>query len=126
MIKIKEMLINSVRPLKNRSLAITIWIKQEDISKDDVDKLQDYWTSETPIVWILQEFEWEVIEDKTPKLRQRLAILLKDYCEKNFIKEEDELKKLYSKYWIETRKDLTETQLNEIIEMYQLWLFYNN
>jgi hypothetical protein len=57
MIQIKEALINSVRPLKNKSLAVTLWIKAEDINEIDRKQLEDYWTSETPLVAVLQEFD---------------------------------------------------------------------
>lgn len=125
MIQIKEALINSVRPLKNKSLAVTLWIKAEDINEQDRKQLEDYWTSETPLVAVLQEFDWIKEEDITPKLRQRLAIIIKSYCEKYNTSEEEELKKIYSKFWIETRKDLTEKQLRELIDSYELWLQYN-
>jgi hypothetical protein len=49
MIQIKERLVNSVRPLKNKSLAVTFWIKSEDISKEDIERLQEYWTNEIPL-----------------------------------------------------------------------------
>lgn len=122
MIQIKEAIVSSVRPLKNKSLAVTIWIKSEDISKEDIEKLQDYWTSETPLVWVIQEFTWEIIEDVKPRLKRRLAIVIKSYCEKENINEDDEVKKIYSKYNIESRKELTEKQLRELIDSYSLWL----
>lgn len=125
MIQIKEALINSVRPLKNKSLAVTLWIKAEDINEIDRKQLEDYWTSETPLVAVLQEFDWIKEEDPKPKLRQRLAIIIKIYCEKFNTSEEEELKNIYSKFWIESRKDLTEKQLKELIDSYELWLTYN-
>lgn len=124
MIQIKEAIINSVRPLKNRSLAVTFWIKSEDISKEDIERLQEYWTNEIPLAWVLQEFTGEVIEDIKPKLRQRIAILIKSYCEKENISEIDEIRRVYEKYWIQSRKDLDEKQLRELIDSYELWLQY--
>lgn len=57
--------------------------------------------------------------DKMPKLRQRLAILIKDYCEKEGYIENEELERLYLRNDITSRMDLTEEQLRKEVDKYE-------
>lgn len=130
MIEIKEAIVNSVRPLKNRSIAVTLWIKSEDISKQDIEKLNDCWTMETPVALVIQDFEKNnaVDEEKERlnKKKTRLEMLITEYCEKTFSNKNEELERLYKKYWVTSRRELTETQLNECIDSYEAGLIFNN
>lgn len=59
------------------------------------------------------------------RLRQTLALTMQEYCRKtrsapNFI-----LDKLYEKYWVSSRSELTEDQLEEAIASYQAWIKYD-
>lgn len=122
MLEIKETIIKNYKPLKGGWVSINLWIKQEDLTEEIEKQLKNFWQDETSLAWVLQEFESEKIEDKRPKLLQRLAILITEYCKWFWINEDEEIKKIYSTYNVKSRKDLTENQLNYLIESYELWI----
>jgi hypothetical protein len=57
--------------------------------------------------------------DEIPKLRQRLALVMSEYAQKTKTSEEDVKTGLYTRYRVESRKELTRDQLEEAIQFYQ-------
>ena len=69
----------------------------------------------------MKEF-WEKVEDKTPKLRQILALKMNEYARvswKDIWTIENEI---YTRLNVNSRTQLTEKQLQEQIEFYDLWI----
>ncbi len=57
--------------------------------------------------------------------RSRLAFLMKTYCESETLSEVEEVSRIYKKYSVSSRAELTEEQLNAEIDSYQAGLHYN-
>lgn len=61
----------------------------------------------------------------TSKLRQVLALTMQEYCKVKCQNPIIELQKLYDKYHITSRADLTESQLEGAIASYKAWILYD-
>lgn len=59
------------------------------------------------------------------KLRQVLALTMQEYCRKTRSAPNFTLDKLYEKYNVTSRADLTEIQLEEAIASYRAWIKYD-
>lgn len=121
MIKISECIINKVSPLKHWSLTITLLIKREDYTNEDRLKLEELWSEWTSLVWVLQEFGEEKVEDNKPKLRTRLAIIMQEYAKLTWKTTEQEENEFYIKYNIKSRTELTQQELKACIDEYEAW-----
>lgn len=73
-------------------------------------------------------FDWLVkwTEDQRKKELQKLGWLLAKYCENAWISESTEIQRLYNKYWIISRTQLTDDQLSVEIESYRAGLLQYN
>lgn len=121
MIKITECIVKWVKPLQHWGLSLNLHIKKEDISKEDREKLEELWSNWDSLVWVLQNFTWEKEIDIKPKLRQTLAMKIKTYSEKSGYNEDSLVDKfIYQKYNVKSRTELTEQQLKECIDYFDL------
>lgn len=100
-----------------QELVIRIRVKKEDYDLSDYKNLCEMCDT-TQFVVLLQPFQEETV-DRKPKLIQTLVMTIKEYCEKWGYEEEDEVKRLYSKYKVNSRSEMTEYQLQESIESYR-------
>lgn len=119
MIQIKEAQISWFRPLKY-GVSISLNIKEEDLEKVDRDKLEDFWKTWKSIVSIIQDFE-EKTEKKENK-KGYLALLMQKYCDKEVIPLTTEIERIYKKYNISSRAELTDEQVEYEIESYKAGL----
>ena len=60
------------------------------------------------------------------KLRQRLALAIKDYAKKAKTSEEDVIIGLYTRYRVESRTELSRDQLEEAIRFYSDRVMYDS
>lgn len=127
MIKIIESKITNPKINSNRELIFSVRIKREDYDNElweDICSLADNWT---PVaIWM----EWVSEFNSQPTIwekRSKLASLMIRYSELIKTDPKTQTQKLYDKYNITSRTQLTETQLDEEIKVYQAWLqeFYN-
>jgi hypothetical protein len=63
--------------------------------------------------------------DSTAKLRQELALTMQEYCRHTLSIIDKELIKLYEKYHVSSRSELTEEQLKECIASYRAGIQYD-
>lgn len=107
----------------SQNLVFTIKVKKEDytqwMQQFIFDCYNQWKTLDFEIVWLKEE------TNELPKLRQRLAMVMREYKNKSNI-DEDKLKEsLYTKYNIKSRSELTRDQLEECIRFYQDWIMYD-
>lgn len=126
MIKITESKITNPKINSNRELIFSCRIKREDYNNDlwdDICSLSDNWTPVAIIMEWVEEFnEKPTISEK----RSKLAYLMWEYSKKESTDIETEKQRIYNKYKISSRTQLTEYQLDEEIKSYQAWLqFYS-
>lgn len=121
MITIQEAIIKKVNSLQFWGLTLTLHIKTEDYAREDRDILEQLWSDWTSIAVVMKEF-WEKIEDKTPKLRQILALKMNEYSKVSWKDIWTIEKELYTRLNVNSRTQLTEKQLQEQIEYYDLWI----
>ena len=62
--------------------------------------------------------------DSIAKLRQELALTMQEYCRHTRYYPDHVLHKLYEKYNVSSRSELTEEQLHECIKSYRAWIAY--
>jgi hypothetical protein len=108
-----------------RELTFRVRVKAEDYTIEDFAHLAesvDHHTFALAIVPIDREVE----EDPLPKLRQSLALVMKEYCEAEGRSEEEETQRLYEKYKVASRMMLSAEELKTAIEEYRAGIEYHN
>ena len=128
-IEIKECVFRNVRILKNWGLSINFELKKEDLTEDLRKRIEEAWQTSEVLAWVFVSF-WEEenkIFEKNSKTENlsKLHFLMEKYCEKEGITLFDEIQKIYKKYNVTSRRDLTEKDLENEIESYKLGLYYN-
>ena len=128
-IEIKECVFRNVRILKNWGLSINFDLKKEDLTEDLRKRIEEAWQTSEVLAWVFVSF-WEEenkIFEKNSKTENlsKLHFLMEKYCEKEGITLFDEIQKIYKKYNVTSRRDLTEKDLENEIESYKLGLYYN-
>lgn len=103
-----------------QELVFKIKVKKEDYTLEDFEKMALMFEN-TSFAIVLAPFQEEKQEDPLPKLRRQLVMAQKEYCEKWGYKEEDEKQRVYKKYNVISRWDLTIEQLESEIESYKAW-----
>ena len=63
--------------------------------------------------------------DSIKKLRQELALTMQEYCRHTRYYPDHVLHKLYEKYNVSSRSELTEEQLRECIKSYRVGILYD-
>lgn len=113
----------SPRVDSSENLVFTIKIKKTDYTEwmrqFIFDSYNEWKTLDFEIVWMDDK------NDELNKLRQRLALVMKEYSQK--VKEPIEPLKnaVYSRYKVSSRSELTREQLEECIRFYQDWILYD-
>ena len=79
-IKIEEAQILSPSITSRRELKFSLKAKAEDYSEEERNAIFDAFENGDSVAVVLVPFQKE--QDQMPKLRQRLALLMKEYCEK--------------------------------------------
>jgi hypothetical protein len=121
MIKITEALVSWFRPLKHW-LSISLTIKEEDISKQARELLENYWKGGIPVVGVLQEFE-RTHEEEPKKSTQHLAVVMQKYCDVTWEDIEIEKKRLYRDYNVSSRSQMDQKHILREIDSYTLWTY---
>jgi len=101
-----------------RELVLKLKIKPEDYQMADFERLANM-VDTVSFAVVMNPFQEEEIEDPLPKLRIQLVMTQKEYCEKSGENEEAEKNRLYQKYNVASRGDLTKEQLEDEIESYR-------
>lgn len=101
-----------------QELVIKIKCKKEDYSLQDYKNLCETCDT-TQFVVLLQPFQEETV-DRKPKLIQTLVMTVKEYCEVGRYEEEDEVARIKAKYFVNSRSEMTEAQLEDAIERYRI------
>ena len=118
MIQIKECIVWWFRPTKF-GLNINLHIKQEDLTKEEKDRLEEYRRDGTSLVGVLQEFQkTEKTEEEKTRFK-RMIILMQEYCNRNYIQKEHEKERIYEKYNVKSRTELSLQQIEELISQYE-------
>lgn len=106
----------------SQNLVFTIKVKKEDytpaMQQFIFDCYNDWKQIDLEVVWLVETNE-------LPKIRQRLDLIMKEYCKKTNFSIESTKECLYIKYWIKSRTELTREQLEECIRFYQDWILYD-
>ena len=128
-IEIKECVFRNVRILKNWGLSINFELKKEDLTEDLRKRIEEAWQTSEVLAWVFVSF-WEEenkIFEKNSKTENlsKLYFLMEKYCEQEWITLFDEIQKIYKKYNVTSRRDLSEKDLENEIESYKLGLYYN-
>lgn len=120
-IEIKEAVVSWFRPLKYW-VNITLNIKEEDLGKKQRDILEELWKNGESLAWVFVDFQKEKKEKNN---LSTLHFFMEKYAEKENISIETEKQRLYKKYSINSRRELTKEQINYEIESYKAWLEYD-
>ena len=128
-IEIKECVLRNVRILKNWGLSISFELKKEDLTEELRKRIEEAWQTSEVLAWVFVSF-WEEenkIFEKNSKTENlsKLHFLMEKYCEKEGLTLFDEIQKIYKKYNVTSRRDLSEKDLENEIESYKLGLYYN-
>ena len=107
----------------SQNLVFTIKVKREDYTPAMQQFIFDCYNQ-----WKQIDLEVVGLKEDTnelPKLRQRLAMVMKEYAKKWNVEEDWVIECLYNKYHIKSRSELTREQLEECIRFYQDWILYD-
>lgn len=107
----------------SQNLVFTIKVKKEDYTSAMQQFIFDCYND-----WKLLDLQVVGLQEETnelPKLRQRLALIMKDYAKKTNFSIESVWESLNIRYWISSRTELTREQLEECIRFYQDWILYD-
>ena len=120
----QEIKISGFKLNSRDELSFRVLIKKEDYTLGERELIKN-----AEINWDLLDFEviwlvnWDIEKVRKEKLR-RLNGLMVDYCFNNFIDIILEKERLYERNKVRSRKDLTDSQLDQEIEIYINWLKY--
>lgn len=106
-----------------RELIYKIRVKEYDENiKNAVYDAADSWN---PFVLVAKPFAEHKQTDQMPAKRAKLAHLMKIWCDQEAIQESQEIQRVYNKYNVTSRSDLTEDQIDKEIESYSTWINYH-
>lgn len=107
----------------SENLVFTLKIKKTDYTdwmRQFIFDCYNQWKQlDLEVVWLVEK------NDEIPKLRQRLALIMKEYAHKMWDSSESIENLLYFRYTVKSRTELTREQLEECIRFYQDWLLYD-
>lgn len=104
-----------------QELVFKIKIKKEDYTLEDFEAMACQFEN-TSFAIVLAPFQEEKVIDPLPRLRQQLAICIKEYCEASGTNEEWELSAFYIARWISSRTELSKEELEKAIDSYRAWI----
>ena len=100
-------------------VSMKVVVKLEDITPDEIEALFKLELLGLPVdvSFTYHQQEEEKKEEKTDrkKLVQSLIINMKEYCKLNHRDEQEERRMLCDRYFVSSRKDMTDEQLIEAI-----------
>lgn len=106
--------------------SMKVIIKLEDITEEQREALFKLELIGEPIDIQFRHFQKEEPfsdeKDSKSQMLQKLGWLMTLYCQQKNLAISDEIRKVYEKYNIVSRRDLTEEQLEKIIDQYKTWL----
>jgi cell shape-determining protein MreC len=107
----------------SQNLVFTIKVKKQDYTEAMQQFIFDSYNQ-----W--KQLDLEVVglqekNDEIQRLRQRLALVMKEYTQKTKTSEESNKKLLYLRYNVTSRTELTREQLEEAIRFYSDWIMYD-
>ncbi len=107
----------------SENLVFTLKIKKTDYTdwmRQFIFDCYNQWKQlDLEVVWLIEK------NDEIPKLRQRLALIMKEYAHKMWDSSESIENLLYFRYTVKSRTELTREQLEESIRFYHDWLLYD-
>ena len=114
-------------------VSMKVVVKLEDITPDEIEALFKLELLGLPVdvsfTYHQQESEWSQESEWNSehyKLVQSLIINMKEYCKLNHRDEQEERRMLCDRYFVSSRKDMTDEQLIEAIWSYRAWILSNN
>lgn len=116
---ISEVKITAPSINQNDELVFRCRVKREDWTQELKDFIYNLNATWNTVAMALVQIEDKPHEDPLPKLRQQLAMTIKEYCEVWWYNEEDELSKFYQKRWISSRTELTKEELEDAVDSYR-------
>jgi len=126
MIQIKEAQVSWFRPLKFW-VSVSLNIKEEDLTKQERDLIEEYWKNGDSVVVVLQPFT-KPYQTKERSKASTLHHFMQQYCEKFNIPLETERDRILQRYSIKydlpitSRSQLKEKDLDFEIDSYSAWL----
>lgn len=118
MFKFQEVQLLSPSINGRQELVFKIKVKPEDYTLEMFKELAEQFESKS-FACVLAPFQDEKIEDPLPRLRQQLAMVIKEYCEVGGYKEEAELQRIYKAYNVSSRGEMKDYELRSEIESYR-------
>jgi len=127
---IEEALIVSPTINSNQELILKLRVKREDYSMEIFEELVNLKDTWKPMSIVMKSFQptENPVDDYIWRInskRQKLAFLMEQYCENQWIDTNTEIEKIYTRYNVNSRANLTEPQLDTEIKFYEAWLNYN-
>lgn len=116
-IKITKSIVN-----ERKELVVSFLVKEWDYTEVEAELLR-----QAKLEWNLLDIsfewltKWDTQEERKKEL-QRLGWLMARYCELSWTSEIQETDRLYKKYGIQSRTQLTDEQLSTEIETYKAWV----
>lgn len=101
-----------------QELVFRVKIKREDYTLEDFGKMAIMF-DDTAFSMVMVPFQTAKVEDKLPKLRQQLALVMQEYCEVSGDIMGDLISVMHQKYKVKSRTELTEEQLRDQIESFR-------
>lgn len=108
-----------------KELSLTFRLSSDEYTQETEELFFWLFESWKPVRLILaeekEELQQEIPKERDPMAikRQRLALNIKEYARQQSTSEEFILKKIYDTYWVTSRSNLTEWQLDECIRKYK-------
>lgn len=104
-------------------LVFRVRVANTDWNQETKDSIYAAARNGTTMAIVLQPFQQEAPkQDAMAQKRSKLAYLMQKYCEQEWTRIEEETSRIYAKYSIASRTELTEWQLDKEIDSYGAWL----
>lgn len=107
----------------SENLVFTIKVKREDYTEAMrqfiFDTYNKWVTLDMQVVWLEEK------DNELPKLRQVLALTMKEYSQKTKKPLESLENDVYTRYKVTSRTELTRWELEEVIKYYRDWILYD-
>jgi hypothetical protein len=101
-------------------VSMKVVVKLEDITPDEIEALFKLELLGLPIDVSFKYHQQETLgKSEHDKLVQSLIINMKEYCQKNNMDENEERRKVCDRYFVSSRKDMTDEQLKKEIGSYK-------
>lgn len=125
MIQIEEAQLHSINKNANQELIVKLRIKKTDYTPELEEQLYNYSDNKEVIAIVMQPFTQQVVQVSKSNKIQKLCWIMQLYADKQNIDISDLKQKLYTKYWILSRKELSESEIEEETKNYQAGLEYD-